>query len=190
MFVAAIRDGRTLREISGTTGLSVFKLTQTISRVDRELDPHRHALDTNHPITLDAPFEDLNLSTRARNALRQVGCITVRDILDRDFSRAVRSFGAGTRHEVATVLMHHGFIPPPALESQQSNVETIARDLGRLRQTIEQRYRSSLDHLSRLEDSVRKLANGTTKTYAAKNAGGRPRERRKAKGRAPAKNEW
>jgi hypothetical protein len=166
VFVAAVRDGKTLREISGTTGLSVFKLTQMISRVDQELDPHRSARNVDHRITLDSPIEDLSLSTRARNALHQVGCVTVRNILDRDFSRAVRSFGAGTRHEVAMVLIHHGFAPPPELEYQQSSIEALARDLDRLRQTIEQRYRSSLDHLARLEDTVRKLANGSGTNHA------------------------
>ena len=166
MFVSAVRDGQTLREISETTGLSVFRLTQIISRVDHELDPNRAPRDATYRITIDSPIEDLNLSTRARNALRQAGCITVRNILDRDFSRAIRSFGAGTRHEVAMVLNNHGFPPPPALESQQSSVEALARDLGRLRQTIEQRYRSSLDQLARLEDSVRRLSNGSVVTFA------------------------
>ena len=161
--MAAVRDGRTLREISGTTGLSAFKLTQIIARVDHELDPSSVPA-AGRRITIDSPIEALNLSTRARNALRQVGCITIRHILDRDFSRAVRSFGVGTRHEVATILLHHGFVPPQALDYQQSNVETLARDLGRLRQTIEQRYRSSLEHLARLEDSIQKLANGSAKS--------------------------
>jgi hypothetical protein len=144
----------------------VFKLTQTIARVDQELDPHRATLRAAQRITIDSPITDLSLSTRARNALHQVGCVTVGHILDRDFSRAVRSFGAGTRHEVAMVLIKHGFDPPPALEYQQSNVEALTRDLGRLRQTIEQRYRSSLDHLARLEDSVRKLEKGPATMYA------------------------
>lgn len=162
--MSAVRDGNTLREIGEATGLSVFKLTQIIARVDHELDPS-HAPDAGHRITIDSPIEELNLSTRARNALRQVGCITIRHILDRDFSRAVRSFGAGTRHEVATILLDHGFVPPPALDYQQSNVETLARDVGRLRQTIEQRYRASLEHIARLEDSIRKLANGSAKSH-------------------------
>lgn len=161
IFVAVVSEGRTVREISRETGLSVFKLNHLVLRVDEELDPGGASPEIAERITLDSPLEDLNLSTRARNTLRKIGCDTVRSILRKDFTRAVRSFGAATRQEVALVLASHGFATPPALESLQSSIEGLARELGRLRQQLEQAHDSSLDQLKRLEDSVMKLSNGS-----------------------------
>lgn len=171
IFVAVVSEGRTIRDISRETGLSVFKLNHVVLQVDEELDPSGTSAKEKTRITLDSPLEDLNLSTRSRNTLRKIGCDTVRSILRKDFTRAVRSFGAATRQEVALVLSSHGFAAPPALESLQLSVETLARELGRLRLHLEQAHRLALDQLTRLEDSVLKLSNGSPEPTSGSDKG-------------------
>ncbi len=147
------RDGRSLRDISAATGISVFKLRGTIARVDEEL---RSATEPGEPLSANAPFEQIPLSTRARNFLRQLGCRTVRDILEKDFTRAVRNFGPRTRNEIAAALEKNGFDPPESLKDNRSGSDAIMRDLARLHNQIDESHRRWRDQIARIEDNVRK----------------------------------
>lgn len=109
-------------------------------------------------MTVDSPIEDLAFSRRARNALHEVGCLTVGSILQKDFTRTVRRFGFVTRREITAVLREHGLAVPPALtEGGTSRVFELRRDLARLRASIEDTTRRLRKHIERLEHRLNKL---------------------------------
>lgn len=157
VFLAYVRDAHSLRHISMETGLPVFKLSLIISEVDRALSAARDPERTRR-LDLDAPIEDLMLSMRARNTLRELGCDTVRSVIERDFSKAVRRFGPVTRQEVVSALAESGFTPPLSLTSRQLTVSELGWHVSKLRQKIELSYRCWLDEVERLEDRIGKLS--------------------------------
>src|SRR4051794_31228344 len=87
MFVAHVRDGRTLSDIAAESGLPSFRVAQALSRVDRIIDLPRENGGAATGITLDSPIQDLGLSLRAENALRESGFDTVRSVVERDIPR-------------------------------------------------------------------------------------------------------
>lgn len=74
----------------------------------------------------------LQLSTRARNALRRLGCTTLGSILEREHGPAWPGLGPATRAEVAGVLEAAGFNPPPGLLPPSETPEAIAMELVEL----------------------------------------------------------
>jgi hypothetical protein len=162
LYLAYVRDGKTLLEIGREHGLGALRVGRTVvrvdqMRVDQELQRPFAPEHERKSVTLDSPLEDLALSMRARNALRKLGCQTVRQVLDRDFTRASRRFGPISKREVAAALIRNGFTPPPTLEGRQSNVTALERDVSRLRRRIESSYQFWLDQVVRLEEGLRKL---------------------------------
>jgi Bacterial RNA polymerase, alpha chain C terminal domain len=158
LFLAHVRDGRSLQEISRESGLSAFKVGAIISQIDRDLDIPESSPGNRNAMTADSPIENLALSMRARNALHEIGCVTAGDVLEKDFTRAVRRFGPVTRREITAVLREHGFAVPPALmDGSTSRIFELRRDLARLRDSIEDTTRRLRNHIERLEHRLNKL---------------------------------
>ncbi|MBS1874037.1 MAG: hypothetical protein JSU00_12550 [Acidobacteria bacterium] len=158
VFQAYVRDGRTIREIGQELGLSTSKVGMIVARVERELEVPRPPGHGEGRMSLDSPIEDLALSGRARNALRKAGCETIRHLLEKDFSRAVRRLGPITRDEVVTALREHGFDSPPTLAGERNQRLTdLDRELSRLREQIDETSRHWQTRIERLEHRLRKL---------------------------------
>ena len=160
VFVSYVRDGRTIREISHETGLSTFKVGLLLARVDRDLEIPRP--NRRQPVvTLDSPIEDLGLSGRARNALHEAGCASIRELLENDFSRAIRRLGPITREEIITALVEHGFGAPRTLSgNHREQIADLNRELDKLRDQINVASRVWQTRVERLERRLRKLSPG------------------------------
>jgi hypothetical protein len=156
IFLSIVKDGQTLAAAGRETGLSTFKLRRALIRVDQALNHTTPAAP--RAITLDSPLECLGLSTRARHALRQLGCGTVGSILEMTFPQPIRQFGAGSRLEVAHALRAHGFEPPPSLAENKPAVAVLERDLSRLKLTVEQTSQRWLEQLARLQQTLSKIS--------------------------------
>ena len=158
LFVAHVRDGRSLQEISRESGLSAFKVGAIVSQIDHDLEAPRSASSAQNIVAAGSPLEDLALSMRARNALREIGCVTVGDVLAKDFTRAVRRFGPVTRREITAALSEQGFaVPSTLMEGSTSRIFELRRDLARLRDSIENTTRRLRNHIERLEHRLNKL---------------------------------
>jgi hypothetical protein len=167
VFLAYVRDGQTIREISQGTGLSTFKIGLLLARVDRELEIPRPGDLKRAVLTLDSPIEDLALSGRARNALHEAGCTTIRDLLENDFSRAIRRLGPITREEISVALHEHGFGAPAKLSGERDErIADLVREIDRLRTSIETESRHWQSRVERLERRLRKLTSGERSSAA------------------------
>jgi Bacterial RNA polymerase, alpha chain C terminal domain len=159
MFIAHVRDGRALSAIARETGLSRSKVSVIVARVGQDLDVPAPTGTDSHGITLDSPIEDLMLSMRARNALRELGCDSVRSVLEKDFTKAVRRLGAVSRQEILSALAGRGFAPPATLQDPRDvHVTELSRSVTRLKEHIDESYRRWCEQLERLELRVRRLS--------------------------------
>ncbi len=85
-------------------------------------------------VSLDDPIENLRLSNRTRNALRRMGCGTLRSVMNREAGPARRwsgfGFGPVSRAEVACALAANGFKSWAELILAETGVEhpTARRD--------------------------------------------------------------
>jgi hypothetical protein len=159
MFIAHVREGRTLTDIAAESGLPAFRVSQALARVDRRMDLPRGDAGSANGVTLDSPIQDLGLSLRAENALRESGCDTVRSILERDIRRIVRRVGPVTRLEITSALEEHGFtVQPPTEEAGQATVTELVQSLQRLRHRLRATFEEWSDEVTKLEKRVRKLA--------------------------------
>ncbi len=161
VFVAHVRDGRTIREIGRDLGLSTSKVGMIIARVERDLEIPRPDGEGLGAITLDSPIEDLALSGRARNALRKAGCATIRNLVEKDFSRDIRRLGPITRDEIVAALRDHGFATPTTLTQERGErISELDKELNRLREQIDSTSRHWQTRVERLEHRLKKLGPG------------------------------
>ena len=159
MFIAHVRDGRALSVIAREAGLSRSKVSVIVSRVDQDLQTPISARADPNGITLDSPIEGLMLSMRARNALRELGCDSVRSVLEKDFTKAVKRLGAVSRQEILSALAARGFAPPDTLQDPRDvHVTELSRSVSRLKEHIDDSYRRWCEQLERLEVRVRRLS--------------------------------
>ena len=159
IFLAHIRDGKSLREVSRETGIPVARLGVLVTQVDRALESANAGGGSDGKITLDSPFESLDLSMRARNSLRELGCASIRSVLEKDFTRTIRRFGPVTRQEIAAALERNGFSPPDTLRnSQQTRIEELMQALTELKRRLEVHHQRWRDRLERLEERIRRLS--------------------------------
>lgn len=162
IFLAHVRDGRTIRDIGRDLGLSTAKVGATIARVERDLDIPRPGGTGTGTITVDSPIEDLALSGRARNALRKAGYATIRSLLEKDFGRDARRLGPITRDEILAALRERGFSTPATVtEDRSERISELDRELGRLREQIDETSRHWQIRVERLEHRLRKLHGDT-----------------------------
>ena len=159
MFIAHVRDGRSLTAIAAESRLPVFRVSQALARVDRGMDLPRGEGDAANGITLDSPIEDLRLSLRAENALRESGCDTVRSVLERDIRRIARRVGPVTRLEIISALEEHGFsVHAPPENAGQETVTEVVHSLQRLRHHLRTTFEEWSDEVTNLEKRLRKLS--------------------------------
>ncbi|WP_433330059.1 DNA-directed RNA polymerase subunit alpha C-terminal domain-containing protein [Spirillospora sp. CA-294931] len=85
---------------------------RTLEEIETKLAAHGLALRTSPPCG-DALIDDLGLSTRAHNALRREGIVTISELTacDRREPLDLRQFGASVLAEVVAALARHGLEP-------------------------------------------------------------------------------
>jgi hypothetical protein len=131
IFTAYCHGGLTSREIGESAGISPSRVCQVLYEVDARLESARRAGAGGKPIVLDSPIEDLALSSRARNALRSLGCDSVQDVLRLDLSGS-RGIGRKTRGEVLAVLRTSGLPHAKLEEPSPSEIRSLDRSLERM----------------------------------------------------------
>jgi hypothetical protein len=99
--------------------------------VDARIESARREGPEGKPVGLDSPIEDLALPSRARNALRSLGCESVRDLLGLDLSGS-RGIGCKTRGEVLAALRSSGFSHPKLEQPSPSEIRSLDRSLERM----------------------------------------------------------
>jgi hypothetical protein len=125
-------------------------------RVDRDLQLARPNGPGSNEVVEGSPLEDLNLSTRARNALREMGFDTVRSLLERDFTLVCRRLGRIGKEEILSALAAHGFRPiSNGAPDPESNIEQLRRHLAILRAHIERSHQKWLRRVERIESRLR-----------------------------------
>jgi len=131
IFTAYCHGGLTSKEIGESAGISPSRVCQVLYEVDARLESARRDGANGKPVVLDSPIEDLALSSRARNALRSLGCDSVQDVLRLDLSGS-RGIGRKTRGEVLAVLRSSGLPHPKLDEPSQSDIRSLDRSLERM----------------------------------------------------------
>jgi hypothetical protein len=106
-------------------------------------------------VVLDSPIEDLELSSRARNALRSLGCDRVQDVLRLDLSGS-RGIGRKTKGEVLAALRNSGFTHPKLEEPSNSEIRNLDRSLERMRGRISAALGAVAKEITQVQKRLRK----------------------------------
>ena len=160
LFNAHVHEGRSFVQLALHRNLSVFKVREIVRRVDRDLQLARPNEPESNEVVEDSPLEDLNLSTRARNALREMGFDTVRSLLERDFTLVCRRLGRIGKEEILSALAAHGFHRlANSARDPDANIEQIQRHVAMLRAHIERSHQKWLRRVERIENRLR-ITNG------------------------------
>ena len=132
IFAAYFYEGRTLEEITATTQISRSRARQVLHEVDAQLMSARPPAPEMKRIDRESPIEDLALSSRARNALRGLGCGSVDDVLRLNLQGSVRGIGNKTRVEVFAALRSSGLPHPEWDDLRESEIRRLSRNLERV----------------------------------------------------------
>jgi hypothetical protein len=123
--------------------------------VDVRLEESRKTRSAARPVVLESPIEDLSLSSRARNAIRRLGCGTVKDVLELDLS-AVRGIGRKTRSEVCAALRSSG-LPQPELDQRlDSEMRGLDSSLERMQGRVSAALETLAKEIALLQKRLRK----------------------------------
>src|SRR5689334_3946669 len=126
LFSAHVQEGRTFAQIARDHNSTPFKVRQIVWRVNRSLQLVRPSEARSQHVVEDSPIEDLRLSTRSRNALREMGFDTIGSLFERDFTSACRRLGSIGKEEVLSALVASGFDRPWGPESvRDTDIEQV-----------------------------------------------------------------
>lgn len=130
IFTGYFYEGLSLGGIGARTGLSPSRVSRMLYEVDARLDACRSAA-TAKTVVAESPVGDLELSSRARNAIYRLGCDTVKDVLELDLS-SVRGIGRKTRGEVRAALRNSGLPLPEVDDSLDCEMRGLDSSLERM----------------------------------------------------------
>jgi hypothetical protein len=128
----------------------------SLKRLRAEVDAQLASAAVAEPVVLESPIEDLALSSRARNALRSLGCNSVQDILRLDLSGPVRGIGRKTRGEVLTALRSSGLPHPGLDELLDSDIRSLDRSLERMHGRISVALGAVTKEIAMVQKKLRK----------------------------------
>ena len=109
IFKHYVSGERSLRELRVSGGIPASRLRQILYEVDAQLDLPRGSEQEWNSVTPQSPIEDLALSIRARNALHNLGCRNVDDVLQLNLSGSVPRVGGKTKMEVLAACKPRDF---------------------------------------------------------------------------------
>lgn len=157
IFVAYCREGQSSNAIGEKAGISVARVLTIIREVGAVLDSAKTPMPAASPLTVNSPIEEMALSSRARNALRSLGCKTVDDVLRLDLSGA-RGIGRKSRLEVLSVLGNSGL--SHAEEAENLEMRSIHRSLDRMHSRVSAALGAVAKEITVLRKRIRKRMNG------------------------------
>jgi DNA-directed RNA polymerase alpha subunit len=156
VFTAYVYEGRTLKQIGQRTGMERADLCDILCSVDGKVKAAAGPEAANKPVVLESPIEDLVSSSRARNALRSLGCSTVQDVLQLDLAGPVRRIGRKTQSEVLAALRRSGLRHPALDRRRDSEMKTLDRSLDRLQNKISAALGTITKEIATVQKKVRK----------------------------------
>jgi hypothetical protein len=142
VFAAYVYEDLTLAQIQERMRISLRRMRQILLDVDARLELPRDGGSEWNDITPQSPIEDLALSIRARNALHNLGCHSVHDILQLDLSASLPRLGGKTRVEVVVALQRAGFRHPALDRGAAAGITSVSRRLDRMQERIDLALRS------------------------------------------------
>jgi Bacterial RNA polymerase, alpha chain C terminal domain len=128
----------------------------SLKRLRAGVDAQFASVAVAEPVVLESPIENLALSSRARNALRSLGCNSVQDILRLDLSGPVRGIGRKTRGEVLTALRSSGLPHPGLDELLDSDIRSLDRSLERMHGRISVALGAVTKEIAMVQKKLRK----------------------------------
>jgi len=165
IFTAYLHEGLSLSGIGAGTGLSPARVSRVLYEVDARLDDAQHI--GQRRVALESPIEDLELSSRALNAIHRLGCGSVKDVLGLDLS-TVRGIGRKTRGEVRAALRNSGLPQPDSDEQLDSEIQGLDSSLERMHGRI----RAALDAVAKEIAVVQKRLRKRVESRNGDRAGG------------------
>ncbi len=142
VFAAYVYDELTLGQIQERRRISLRRIRQILREVDTRLELPRNGRPEWTDITPQSPIEDLALSIRARNALHNLGCQSVHDVLGLDLSASLPRLGGKTRVEVLVALERAGFRHRALDRGAAAGITSVSRRLDRMQERINLALRS------------------------------------------------
>jgi hypothetical protein len=155
MFTAHVWHGKSFQEIAIAMSISEYRARQIIKRVADDLALPRQ--NSWSKLTGASPLEDLALSIRTRNALLELGCRTVSDVLNLDLSGPVPRLGAACRRELALALAHFGLAHRHLSEPAGKDLVHVSRTLHQLKARIATTLRSWEHEMDGIESRLRRI---------------------------------
>ena len=156
LFTAYVYEGRSLKEVGADTGMVLADIGRVLHSVDAEIMAELGGVPRGKPVVLESPIEDLVSSSRARNALRSLGCATVQDVLQLDLSGPVRRVGRKTRSEVLAALRSAGLRHPALDRRRESEFKTLDRSLDRMQTKISTALEAVAKEIAAVQKKLRK----------------------------------
>ena len=142
VFTAYVYEELTLPQIQQKRRISLRRMRQILRDVDAQLELPRRGGPEWNDVTPQSPIEDLALSIRARNALHNLGCRSVYDVLRLDLSGSLPRVGGKTRVEVVAALQRAGFRHPALDRGAVPGITSVSRRLERMQERINLALRS------------------------------------------------
>jgi hypothetical protein len=155
IFSAFVIDGRSPHEIAADRSLSVRRVRNVLADVDHRMSLPRGSKREWTELTAASPIEDLALSVRACNRLRDLGCRIVEDVLRLDLGHA--QLGRRSRKEVTQALRRWNFQVKPENEAANDDLERVSSQLRSLREKIDQSTRLWRHRVAGLEARLERL---------------------------------
>ena len=134
--------------------MATYRIPGSHPAVPAQAEPTAAA--DREPILLESSVEILVQSSRARNALRSLGCKTVRDVLRVDLLGPARGIGPKTRNEVLTALRNSGFRYAAAEERSDAEIRRLDRSLKRMNDRINAALGTVAREIALMQKSLRR----------------------------------
>jgi hypothetical protein len=161
VFSAYFFENQSIYEIATENGLSINWTRRILHDVDAQLLLPRKSAREWIELTIDSPVQDLGVSMRTLNQLRDLGCATVADVLSASLTGS--AIGAGARSELFECLRGHGLrhsadesTPPNAdLKRLEKQLHDLSRQMDESMAAWNVRLRNMEARLHKLSSKAR-----------------------------------
>jgi hypothetical protein len=157
IFAGYLSNQAAIPDLARLHRFSVRRVRQILRDVDHQLGLPRNSGREWRQVTANSPVDDLAISVRALNQLRDLGCATVEDVLRLDFGQKI--MGHASRVEVLEALGRCGFAAATAaLPQSNGDLLRVSEQLRDLRDRIDENLRSWRQRVDGIEARLRRLS--------------------------------
>lgn len=157
IFHCHVYEDMPVADIAAARSTSLARIRQALADVDRQLSLPRRPGTEWTQLTASSPVEDLPVSVRARNRLRELNCASVEDVLRLDLNNS--RIGRTTRVEILTALEQSGFHHAgPSEQDRSKDLRRLSEKLKQLRNRIDQHLSAWKHEVDRIEARLRRIS--------------------------------